>query len=79
MLYGLDSSGSGQGPVEGPCGHGNEPSGFIKCWKILEWLRNWQLLKYTAPWSYIPFQFTCYRMIRRGRRLTPSPKYNTHK
>jgi hypothetical protein len=27
---------SGQGPVEGSCEHGNEPSGSIKCWEILE-------------------------------------------
>jgi hypothetical protein len=30
---------------EGSCEHGNEPSGFIKCWEVLEWLHNWQLLK----------------------------------
>jgi hypothetical protein len=24
--------------VEGSCGHGNEPSGSIKCWEVLEWL-----------------------------------------
>jgi hypothetical protein len=30
---------------EGSCEHGNEPSGSIKCWKILEWLHNLQLLK----------------------------------
>jgi hypothetical protein len=31
----LDSAGSGYGPVEGFCEHGNEPSGSIKkvgCW-----------------------------------------------
>jgi hypothetical protein len=27
---GLDASGSGQGPVAGPCEQGNEPSGSIK-------------------------------------------------
>jgi hypothetical protein len=27
------------------CEHGNEPSGSIKCWEVLEWLQNWQLLK----------------------------------
>jgi hypothetical protein len=43
--YGLDMSGSGQGPVEHLCEHGDEPSGFIKCWEVLEWLHNWQLLK----------------------------------
>jgi hypothetical protein len=25
--------------------NGNEPSGPIKCWEVLEWLHNWQLLK----------------------------------
>jgi hypothetical protein len=29
--YGLDRSGSGLGPVEGSCEHGDEPSGSIKC------------------------------------------------
>jgi hypothetical protein len=43
---------SGWGPVGGCCEHGNEPSGSIKCWTILEWLRTWQLLKKgSAPWS----------------------------
>jgi hypothetical protein len=28
--FGLDASGSGQGPVVGCCEHGNEPSGSIK-------------------------------------------------
>jgi hypothetical protein len=23
-------------PVKGSCEHGNEPSGFIKCWEVLE-------------------------------------------
>jgi hypothetical protein len=34
--YGLDSSGSGLGTVEGCCKRGNEPSGSIKCWEVLE-------------------------------------------
>jgi hypothetical protein len=34
--YGLDRSGSGLGPVEGSCEHGNEASGSIKCWENLE-------------------------------------------
>jgi hypothetical protein len=25
--------------------HGNEPSGSIKCWEVLEKLHNWRLLK----------------------------------
>jgi hypothetical protein len=24
------------GPVEGSCEHGNEPSGSVKCWEVLE-------------------------------------------
>jgi hypothetical protein len=37
--------------VEGSCEHGNEPSGSIKRWEILEWLHNWQLLKKgSAQW-----------------------------
>jgi hypothetical protein len=31
--------------VEGSCEHGNEPSGSIKCWEVLEWLHNWQLFR----------------------------------
>jgi hypothetical protein len=38
--------------VEGTCKHGNEPSGSIKCWDILEGLRNWRLLKEASVlWS----------------------------
>jgi hypothetical protein len=31
--------------VEGSCEHGDEPSGSIKCWEVLEQLYNWRLLK----------------------------------
>jgi hypothetical protein len=31
--------------MEGSYEHGNEPSGSIKCWEVLEWLHNWRLLK----------------------------------
>jgi hypothetical protein len=31
--------------VEGSCENGIEHSGSIKCWEVLEWLYNWQLLK----------------------------------
>jgi hypothetical protein len=34
-----------QKPVEGSCEHGNEHSGSIKCWEVLEWLQNGRLLK----------------------------------
>jgi hypothetical protein len=31
--------------VDGSCERANEPLGSIKRWEVLEWLRNWQLLK----------------------------------
>jgi hypothetical protein len=31
--------------MEGSYEHGNELSGSMKCWEVLEWLHNWQLLK----------------------------------
>jgi hypothetical protein len=42
---GLDQSGLEYRPVEGYCEHSDEPLGSIKCWEVLEWLHNWQLLK----------------------------------
>jgi hypothetical protein len=39
--------------VEGSYEHGNEPVCYIKCWEVLEQLRNCRLLrKGSAPWSY---------------------------
>jgi hypothetical protein len=33
--------------------HGNELSGSIKCWEILEWLSDWWLLKKgSAPQTF---------------------------
>jgi hypothetical protein len=39
-LHGVDSSGSEEGPVVCPCEQGNQPSGSIKCWEILECLSD---------------------------------------
>jgi hypothetical protein len=51
---GLDSSGSGQGPVAGSCEHGNQLSGSIKFWEFLEWLTDcWLLKKDSAPWNHL--------------------------
>jgi hypothetical protein len=38
---GLDLYGS----LEGSCEHGNEPSGSLKWWGILQYQRNWWFLK----------------------------------
>jgi hypothetical protein len=37
---GLNSSGSGQGPVAGCCEHGNELPGSIKGGEFLDWLSD---------------------------------------
>jgi hypothetical protein len=39
--YVLDRSGSGKGPVEGSCEHGNEPSGSINFGKFLRSFSRW--------------------------------------
>jgi hypothetical protein len=31
--------------VEGSCEHPSEPSGFVKCWEVLEEFHNERLLK----------------------------------
>jgi hypothetical protein len=31
--------------MEGSCEHGNESLDSIKCWEVLEYLHNFQLLK----------------------------------
>jgi hypothetical protein len=31
--------------LEGSCECGDDPSGSIKYWEVLEWLHNWRLLK----------------------------------
>jgi hypothetical protein len=30
----------GRGQWRGSCEHGDEPSGSIKCWEVLEWLHK---------------------------------------
>jgi hypothetical protein len=42
---GMDQIDLAQEPVEGSCKHGDEPSGSIKFWGVLERLHNWQVLK----------------------------------
>jgi hypothetical protein len=44
-FFRLESCGSGWGPEEGSCEHGNEPSSSLKCWGNLKWLSDWFPLK----------------------------------
>jgi hypothetical protein len=41
---GLDSFGSECGTLEFPCEHGNEPLGFLKLWKFLDKLNEYEFL-----------------------------------
>jgi hypothetical protein len=43
---GLDWCGSGQEQVVGPCAHGNEPCGSIKCYEFSKYLINYELFTY---------------------------------
>jgi len=47
--FGLDSSGSRQGPVARCCEDGNEPSESIKCGEFLDQQSDYQLLKDSEP------------------------------
>jgi len=48
----VDSSGSGEGPVEGSCEHGNETSDSIKDREFIAYTRDYYLLKKDShPWS----------------------------
>jgi hypothetical protein len=62
----LNWSGSEEGPVEGSCEHGNEPSGSRNCWDVYEWLHNWQLLKKgSTSWvsEHRLFAFTAFLIV----------------
>jgi hypothetical protein len=49
---GLDSCGSGEGPVAGCCEDGNEPSGSIRGEEFRDQLSDYLLLKEdSAPWG----------------------------
>jgi hypothetical protein len=61
--------------VEGPCEHGNEPSGSIICSEILKQLHNWWLLKGSAPWSWLVVGT---RMINNVQRMTIVLIYHCH-
>jgi hypothetical protein len=45
--YGLDpfGAGGGGGVLAGSCDRGNEPSGSIKCWRLLK--------KVSGPWNQL--------------------------
>jgi hypothetical protein len=47
---GVDWIDLAQGPVKGSSQDGDEQLGSLKCWEVLEWLHNWQVLrKGSAP------------------------------
>jgi hypothetical protein len=65
--------------VDGPWEHDNEPSGSIKCWKILEWLRNWCLLKkVSASWSYAAGSAQCVCLSRVCSQFPKRPELEAY-
>jgi hypothetical protein len=51
-MCGLDSSGTGWGPVVGFCEHGNKPLASMKGGEFLDQLSDcWLLKKDSASWS----------------------------
>jgi hypothetical protein len=59
--------------MEGSCEHGNEHSGSIKYWEILEKLSDWWLLKKdSATWSY----FLTYKLILSPLKIKITPTDN---
>jgi hypothetical protein len=70
--------------VEGSSERGNEPSGSIKCWEILESLSGWSVLKYSAPCSklvvtivYINIWLTTSTTITHSLKHSPSLEANS--
>jgi hypothetical protein len=53
--------------VQGSCKHGNEPSGPVKFWEVLERLCNWRLLKKVSP----PWKVFFFLVSLGGERLSP--------
>jgi hypothetical protein len=49
---GVDSSGSGEGPLADCCEHGNETSGSIKGGEFLDYLSDYQLLRSESALCY---------------------------
>jgi hypothetical protein len=48
--HGLDWSELRKEQVDGSCECGNEASGSLKCWEVLEWLHNWwPFEQYSVP------------------------------
>jgi hypothetical protein len=71
--YGMESSGSRETAEEGSCEDGNEPSGSIKCWEILERLSSWRLLKKNpAPYCLLFVNFVSNRNLLASLTTQPA-------
>jgi hypothetical protein len=52
--------------MEAFCERGNEPSDCISCWKVIERLQKWPLLKKdSAPWVWVDGSVILLRSERR--------------
>jgi hypothetical protein len=60
----MDLTGSGYGPIAGFCEHGNEPSGYIKGWELLDQLSDCEVLKEEPATGVNPLKPSGYFMCR---------------
>jgi hypothetical protein len=56
--------------VEGSCERGNEPSGSIKRWEVLEWVHNRQLLKKGSAPCVVMSDANSIQSVLQNERLT---------
>jgi hypothetical protein len=59
--------------VQDSCEHGNELSGSVECWEILEWLSDWRLLEKCAA-ALLCFFFPWFILRPRKWRRNVPPK-----
>ena len=64
---GLDWSDAEQGQVAGFCKHGNEPSGFVKCWASLDSVKNDQLPKWDPAPQSVGFETELHGLAKQSK------------
>jgi hypothetical protein len=49
--------------VESSCECGNEHSGSIKCWEVLEWLHNWRTLSSVSSIELVTYFVRLFNLL----------------
>jgi hypothetical protein len=76
---GLDSTGSGRGPVMGSCEHSNEPPVFIKGGEFLKQLSNYKILKELVCWGATPKLSSKFHSSPLPTHPNPTLQWTSHK